>query len=554
MEHSDIQFAWVCELCTFKNEPDVFDCEICKHPRPLKQRQSHTLKETALVHLESFESETNELSNLPEVVTPKSACATPTLNSKLRFPDIENLKLRSISEDDKVETLKPCEDINDFSGNEVNDSEMDNDNDNDDDDDEQKEQKSSIKELIAKVTNGEDIASIKYQTVQSILLLCHDTFTDSMTMLQTLLDRLCDSDLVDANARIRGVKMCESWIREYWEADFAENEEMTEIMYSFIDDLANITNLKDGDIRLLTRIKKTFEEKSNAEDIKIERNATRRNSKISKLVGKIDIPKNYDTYLMQKVSAMAIAEQLTLMDFAIFKRVAKREMTGQAWKKKDREKRAPNLLKMIEQFNSISKWVQCVVLQQRKKKERTRCIEKCIHIATHLKEMRNFSACCAVNFGLSKNEIYRLSAAWKDVKQKDLKTFNEIQAIFKTQGNWPLLRVLHKDAYAPSILHTGLFLQDLLNTDEGNDDKKKDGTVNFQKLKRTYDLIEQIAMYQTSEYEMKPDEKMQAYLKNTWKIQKLYSENKMYGISTTCKKKDEQNLPIDDDEFVAMAW
>merc|ERR1712154_85012 len=100
-------------------------------------------------------------------------------------------------------------------------------------------------------------------------------------------------------------------------------------------------------------------------------------------------------YDIMKETPQSIAQQLTLMDFAIFQSIEKRELTGQAWKKKDREQRAPNLLSMIKQFNSISKWVQCVVLQQSTKKKRTRCIEKFIHIAMHLKELRNFSACCA---------------------------------------------------------------------------------------------------------------------------------------------------------------
>merc|ERR1712113_204182 len=131
-------------------------------------------------------------------------------------------------------------------------------------------------------------------------------------------------------------------------------------------------------------------------------------------------------------------------------------------------------------------WVQCIVLQQRRKRDRTRCIEKCIHIAVHLKELRNFSACCAINFGLSANVLYRLKDAWNSVGKQQLKQYAEIQLIYKGKKNWELLRVLHKNAHAPSILHTGLFLQDLLNTDEGNDDTRKDGTVNFGKLKQTY--------------------------------------------------------------------
>jgi len=241
--------------------------------------------------------------------------------------------------------------------------------------------------------------------------------------------------------------------------------------------------------------------------------------------------------LSTKQSALSIAEQLTLMDFAIFKRVAKREMCGQAWKKKDKEQRAPNLLEMIEQFNSISMWVVCVVLQQKKKRDRTRCIEKFIHIATHLRKLRNFSACCAVKFGLSKNEI---------------------QEIFNGAHSWKNLRVLHKKAHAPSILHTGLFLQDLFNLDEGNDDTKKDGTVNFGKLRKTYDLIEQIAMYQQEEYEkkdkMKSDEVMQSYLRKTWKLQKKYTENQLYTNSKLCQKRDQENVALAEEDIELMAW
>eukprot|EP00483_Globobulimina_turgida_P011066 UN11087 len=185
---------------------------------------------------------------------------------------------------------------------------------------------------------------------------------------------------------------------------------MMDIMYAFMDDLAD-SELPDSDINLLMRIKKTFEEKIHSYEIKTKRSSTLKD--IKKLIGDVDIPKNYD--IMKDNSTQHIAEQITLMDFSIFQSIARREMTGQGWKKKNRAERSPHLLNMISQFNSISKWVQCVVLQQRNTRQRTQCNEKFIRIAVKLKELRNFSAWCAVNFGLSANVLYRLKDAWTRV-------------------------------------------------------------------------------------------------------------------------------------------
>ncbi|ETO26554.1 Ras guanine nucleotide exchange factor [Reticulomyxa filosa] len=69
------------------------------------------------------------------------------------------------------------------------------------------------------------------------------------------------------------------------------------------------------------------------------------------------------------------------MDFKIFKNIQKRECLGQAWKKKDRDKRAPNVMAMIEQFNKVSKWIQVLILTASSLRERTKVLKKCVEVA-----------------------------------------------------------------------------------------------------------------------------------------------------------------------------
>jgi len=71
-----------------------------------------------------------------------------------------------------------------------------------------------------------------------------------------------------------------------------------------------------------------------------------------------------------------VAVQISLMDFRLFKSIQKRECLGQAWKKKDRDKKAPNVLAMIEQFNKVSKWVQVLILTATSLRDRTKVIKK----------------------------------------------------------------------------------------------------------------------------------------------------------------------------------
>jgi len=380
-----------------------------------------------------------------------------------------------------------------------------------------------------------------------------------------LLSRVCADDLEDLQTRIRAVKMLQNWLKRFYIADFASNPEMLEAMEAFCEAVTAISTsqspsaeceyseslsaLSESDLKLVSRVKGTFEQKvaeAQIEERKQQMRARKGHSKMQKMMGGVDVPKHY---VAAQQKALEIAQQLTLMDFALFGAIEKREMTNQSWKRKDKEKRAPNILNMIAQFNYISKWTQMAVLTQKNKKKRGRMIEKMIQIASHLKELRNFSACCAVFFGLNTNVVHRLAGAWSMVAKSTKEVFEGIRAVFTNTGNWPLLRVLHNEATNPAVLHTGLFLQDLFNTDEGNEDKAKDGTVNFSKLRATYVLIERCCMYQHGSYEMKEDVVMQTALAREWNTQKGYSEDQIWKVSKLCKARDAEGKEIAAEEI-----
>lgn len=141
-----------------------------------------------------------------------------------------------------------------------------------------------------------------------------------------------------------------------------------------------------------------------------------------------------------------IAIELTLMDFYLFQNIKPRELISTAWKKKDKWLRAPHIMRMIGQFNSVSKWVQWTILTGKDIKIRSHYIKQFIDIAICLKELQNFSSLCAVHAGLVCMNISTLKPEWIKVnKNNKMKTkMEEITSIFGWQT--PKLKELHANA------------------------------------------------------------------------------------------------------------
>ena len=76
-----------------------------------------------------------------------------------------------------------------------------------------------------------------------------------------------------------------------------------------------------------------------------------------------------------------VARQITLIEFDLYKAIRPWECLGLAWSKKDKEKRAPNILKMIQRFNQVSKWIATEIVQTASFRDRTLLIMHLIEVA-----------------------------------------------------------------------------------------------------------------------------------------------------------------------------
>jgi hypothetical protein len=119
--------------------------------------------------------------------------------------------------------------------------------------------------------------------------------------------------------------------------------------------------------------------------------------------------------LFLELPAQQIAEQLSLIDFEIYKGIEVIELLNQSWNKNSLKHRAPNVIQMINRSTRMSHWVALMILSQDDLTIRAKMVEKIIDIAQALRNLNNFNTLMGFIAGLNMASIHRLKKTYKKV-------------------------------------------------------------------------------------------------------------------------------------------
>eukprot|EP01083_Nonionella_stella_P168129 566819_1 len=446
--------------------------------------------------------------------------------------------------------------------------------DGDDEDVDGENDQFKLKELIWSVTHHQNTDHAK---VRDVLLLCHPVFTLPKEIISLLKKRFLERQVEipyheHCEIQYRVTSFIQHWMRKYYYQDFYLNpsveqlmEEFTDAMRSYFDyAAAAAADGPDGvDVRgfkLADMIENTMEAQRKQLILKgIIREEENRKSKLTKVLGIRMDKADQDVVRLESVrnrkaaSKAAIkeldkfysihnkkiAQQLVLISFKHFHGIQPRECLEQNWKGKEKQKRAPNILKVIQNFNDISNYIQVTILNASNANKRGKWITKWLQIATILFEFRDFQTLAAIHGALTSQTVYRQSSAWKKVPAKYRIKFEEFKLIYDSRGGHSNLRKIHSETPPPMVPYAGVLLQILFQIDEGNKNKNEDGSVNFSKLMRLHAAIERITLLQKTNYSIKTDAKLQELISNCMARYSHISSDEMYRKSTTALNKDE---------------
>nr|XP_021135719.1 ral guanine nucleotide dissociation stimulator isoform X4 [Columba livia] len=225
-----------------------------------------------------------------------------------------------------------------------------------------------------------------------------------------------------------------------------------------------------------------------------------------------------------------VAEQFTLMDAELFKKVVPYHCLGCIWSQRDKkgkEHLAPTIRATVSQFNSVANCVIVTCLGDRslKPQQRAKVVERWIEVARECRILKNFSSLRAILSALQCNAIHRLKKTWDEVLRESIRTFHELSEIFSDDNNHSLSReLLIKEGTSKfatleinpkraqkrqqqqremgvmqgTIPYLGTFLTDLVMLDTAMKDYLDGGLINFEKRRKEFEVIAQIKLLQSA--------------------------------------------------------
>eukprot|EP01127_Copromyxa_protea_P016284 TRINITY_DN4807_c0_g1_i2.p1 TRINITY_DN4807_c0_g1~~TRINITY_DN4807_c0_g1_i2.p1 ORF type:complete len:1373 (-),score=282.44 TRINITY_DN4807_c0_g1_i2:58-3576(-) len=355
-----------------------------------------------------------------------------------------------------------------------------------------------LPELVARWTPAAVAPPLEFQKV---VLLLWPMFATPEGLLHYLTERWnCPPDLPLAQTMVvrgRVLKALEQWIATS-PCYISDQDKM--VIRQFLEEASQNCNaiLRKS----IIAVHEALENSHNPFAIKSISRSLMNREQIPAWAGTV-LPHSLVMYFDEKV----IADQLTLIEFDIYKNIKPRELLGQAWIKEEHKCVARNVVDLIQRADHVSHWVASCILFQSRLQNRITVINKFINIAQHLRELNNYNTVMGIIAGLNIGPVSRLKHSFAGIKKLNEKTLNDLQSVMDHSGAYKKYRET-LEAAGPSVVpYIGVPLADLTHIDENEDfvqpkDRKPAPSgyqyINFTKQLLTFTAIEKFMKYQST--------------------------------------------------------
>ncbi|PRP77743.1 rasGEF domain-containing protein [Planoprotostelium fungivorum] len=390
--------------------------------------------------------------------------------------------------------------------------------------------------LIDKLTND----SYHDVHLSRDLLLTFRSFTNPKELLGLLIKRfnvqqpknLSYGDLQEwirisqRSIRLRVINFIKNWLETY-PKDFVSDVDQSNNLHTFIHtDIMNSAHQTPGE-----QLKKILSKKIDNPE------RTRSPQVFSGPPPKPLLPNvkksgggvSFTQLSFMDVPAEELARQITLREFQMFERIKPWELLNQAWTKKTKMEDAPNVMRLITQFNNISNWVAAEILKVETLKGRIAALSKCIDMGRELYNMNNMNGAMEVIAGLQSAPVFRLKNTWEGLSSRQKDNYDELEATTHRRNNYAKLRQHLHQCDPPLIPYPGIYLTDIIFIEDGNPDYIANGLINWTKRRRLSTVIKEVQTYQLKAYNFESISFLQTYLDEVMSSQ--MSEKDAYDMS-----------------------
>ncbi|OCH89134.1 ras GEF [Obba rivulosa] len=209
-----------------------------------------------------------------------------------------------------------------------------------------------------------------------------------------------------------------------------------------------------------------------------------------------------------------LAEQLTLMDAALYKQVRvvdclkRMQAPGSAWATDD------SITPVIGLSNKIALWVGWSVLHEEDLVSRVATVTYLIDVAKHCRDSHNFSSMTDILSGLNSPPVRRLKATWAGVGAESMAVMQACESTIDVAGGLVAYRSTLAHTMPPCVPFIGAYLTLLAQINGAEDNEVPERLVDFGKLRKAYPILQEIHRFQLVPYGIEPIPAVASYLED----------------------------------------
>uniref|UniRef100_A0A8D2JRA1 RAS guanyl-releasing protein 4 n=1 Tax=Sciurus vulgaris TaxID=55149 RepID=A0A8D2JRA1_SCIVU len=243
--------------------------------------------------------------------------------------------------------------------------------------------------------------------------------------------------------------------------------------------------------------------------------------------------------LFDHLETEELAQHLTYLEFRSFQAITPQDLRGYVLQGSVRGCSA--LEGSVGLSNSVSRWVQVMVLSRPGPAQRAQVLDKFIHVAQRLRQLQNFNTLMAVTGGLCHSAISRLKDSHAHLSPDSTKALLELTELLASHNNYARYRRTWAGCTGFRLPVLGVHLKDLVSLHEAHPDRLPDGRLHLPKLNSLYLRLQELAALQGQHPPCSANEDLLHLL--TLSLDLFYTEDEIYELSYAREPRCPKSLP-----------